>query len=239
MSGETTPVRFSVDGYRLAGVWHPAEPKGAPIVIGVHGLLADKGSPKQIALASELNRHGIGYFRFDHRGCGESGGNLSSDTTLEARCRDLAAAVETLQRLAEFQEHRLGLFGSSFGGTVCLAFSGRQWKGPLATWAAPVRSRSLEKPLKTQGGGAPHPRLPHLEFDLAGTMGGTAPCLVLHGSADEVVPQEAAGEIVRARMGEQRMHLIEGCDHRITLPEHQQVFLRLVTDWFVRWLGRA
>jgi alpha-beta hydrolase superfamily lysophospholipase len=239
MNREATPVYFSADGYRLAGVWHPAKPKGAPQVIGLHGLIADKASPKQIALARELGRHGIGYFRFDHRGCGESEGDFSGDTTLAARCRDLAAAVAALQRLAGVQQHQLGLFGSSFGGTVCLAFSGRQWKGPLATWAAPVRSRFLAPPLKTSKDGTTPPRLPHLEFDLAGTMGGSAPCLVLHGSADEVVPQEAAGEIVRARTGEKRMHLIEGCDHRITLPEHQQVLLRLVTDWFVRWLGRA
>ena len=61
----------------------------APLVVGCHGLLSDRRSPKQTALAGACQRQGMAYFRFDHRGCGESEGRLEEHTTLEARCSDL------------------------------------------------------------------------------------------------------------------------------------------------------
>ncbi|MBR9980379.1 MAG: damage-inducible protein CinA, partial [Desulfatitalea sp.] len=59
------------DGHRLTGTLHLPDVERPPVVIGCHGLLADRRSPKQIALASALGRLGIAYLRFDHRGCGD------------------------------------------------------------------------------------------------------------------------------------------------------------------------
>jgi len=89
-------ISFNSDGLELRGVLHLPDDRQPPVVIGSHGLYSSSSSPKQIALAEQCNRLGIAYFRFDHRGCGSSEGEFDLVTSLEARCRDLIAAAETI-----------------------------------------------------------------------------------------------------------------------------------------------
>ena len=97
----THTIHFTYDGHRLTGTLHlPPNAARPPVVIGCHGLLADRRSPKQIALANALGRLGVAYLRFDHRGCGDSQGHLSAEHLLDDRCRDLYHAMQTLQTLA-------------------------------------------------------------------------------------------------------------------------------------------
>ena len=84
----------------------------------------------------------MAFFRFDHRGCGDSSGVLERDTSLEARCRDLLGAIGHLAQRPDVAGP-FGLFGSSMGGAVCLAVAARAAVGPLVTFAAPVRSTPL------------------------------------------------------------------------------------------------
>ncbi|MCJ8503043.1 alpha/beta hydrolase [Desulfatitalea alkaliphila] len=93
-------IHFKSDGHRLTGTLHLPDVDRPPVVIGCHGLLADRRSPKQIALANALGRLGIAYLRFDHRGCGDSQGHLAAEHLLDDRCRDLYHAMQTLQTLA-------------------------------------------------------------------------------------------------------------------------------------------
>jgi alpha-beta hydrolase superfamily lysophospholipase len=72
-------VAFKSDEYTLMGSLHLPGDKPAPFVIGCHGLIADRRSPKQVGLAHACCRQGIGYFRFDHRGCGESQGEFNTE----------------------------------------------------------------------------------------------------------------------------------------------------------------
>lgn len=76
-------IQFAADGFRLKGTLHLPAADNPPVVIGCHGLLSDRSSPKQIALAEACNALGLAFFRFDHRGCGESTGRLEAVTSLE------------------------------------------------------------------------------------------------------------------------------------------------------------
>ena len=139
MSAATqTRITFTSGEYQLNGSLH--RPPGAgpcPLVIGCHGLMATAASPKQMALADRLSTLGIAYFRFDHRGCGSSEGDLHTATSFAGRCEDLKSAARTLLGRPELRRP-LGLFGSSFGGAVCLDCAPALKPAAMVTLAAPI-----------------------------------------------------------------------------------------------------
>ncbi len=138
-------VSFVADGLHLSGVLHLPKREPLAVVIGCHGLMADKNSPKQIALARGCTATGMAYFRFDHRGCGDSEGVFETDTTLEKRTSDLTAAVHAVNHTLG-KTMPIGLFGSSLGGTVCLTAAQNLSPFAVVTLAAPVQSRSIQIP---------------------------------------------------------------------------------------------
>jgi pimeloyl-ACP methyl ester carboxylesterase len=73
----------------------------------------------------ELARRGVGFFVYDKRGAGASGGALTADFHL--RAADTAAAVKEARRLAPRVE-KVGVIGASQGG----------WVAPLAATLTPL-----------------------------------------------------------------------------------------------------
>ncbi len=229
-------LEFSADGLRLRGTLHLPESRPAALVVGCHGLLSDRRSPKQLALAEECQRRGLAYFRFDHRGCGESEGRLEKGTSLENRVSDLLQAVRHLHRRADIQG-RLGLFGSSMGGAVCIRAASPSGAAALVTCAAPVRSRPLRAVFSAA---EPHGRSVSLlkrEFDLKDDLPKVRNILIFHGDADEVVPVAHAHEIVQAAVAPKRLIIQKNGDHPMSDPGHQQEFIRTAALWFKRALA--
>ena len=228
-------IHFTVEGIRLAGTLHlPQTVKNPPVVIGLHGLLSNRSSAKQIDLAMACNTLGIAYFRIDHRGCGESEGEFESVTSLSARVRDLLAAVETLQNRGDLGE-KIGLFGSSLGGTVCLAGASRLAAVSCVTLAAPIRSRDLHNAAKAEGDSRiPETFFNHqMQFDILEDVRQVRNLLIFHGDKDTVVPVNHAREIFRFA-GEPKSLIVnrEG-DHRMTDPVHHKRFLTEASRWFL------
>lgn len=224
-------LRFSADGFQLCGTLHLPAGRPAPLVVGCHGLLSDRRSPKQIALAEACRQQGLSYFRFDHRGCGDSEGRLETDTSLNHRVSDLLHAVRHLYQRPDIQK-RLGLFGSSLGGAVCIRAAGPVGASAIVTFAAPVRSRPLKAVFDAVG---PHGRAESLlknEFDLIDDLPKIGNLLVFHGDADEVVPVAHAHEIIRLAAGPKRLIIQKNGDHPMSDPRHQQAFIREAALWF-------
>ena len=114
-------ISFTSDDFQLKGTLHlPPDTPSPPVVIGSHGLFSTGNSPKQTALAEKCAKLGIAYFRFDHRGCGESDGVFRDVTSLENRRKDLLNAISFIRGMDE-TGNTLGLFGSSFGGATALS----------------------------------------------------------------------------------------------------------------------
>jgi alpha-beta hydrolase superfamily lysophospholipase len=231
-------MEFKTDGLRLRGTLHRPPRPLPPVVIGLHGLLSDSTSPKQIALAECCNRKGIAYFRFDHRGCGTSQGRFQEVTTLENRCRDLLSAAALIRSQPDLDD-RIGLFGSSLGGTVCLASAHRIAPAALVTLAAPLKSASVSRSRVIGGAG---PGLPisfyrqNLRFDIAGCLGGIRNLLIVHGESDDIVPVSNARTLFHAVSAPKRLIVQPGGDHRVSNPEHQRQFLRHASLWFASHL---
>jgi alpha-beta hydrolase superfamily lysophospholipase len=219
-SGRQVPVEVDAGGNRLRGTLHLPAGDCHALVIGCHGLLSDAESPKQVALADGCNAVGLAYLRFDHRGRGRSGGVFSLARVLEDRTQDLMCVIETVSRRTDVGSG-LGLFGSSMGGTVCLAVAARCKPAAVVTCAAPVRSRSLP-------GGADS----GLNFDISEHLPNVRGVLVFHGDADEVVPFDDAREILRRAGIPKRLVRQPDGDHRMSRPGDQKEFQRESVAWF-------
>jgi alpha-beta hydrolase superfamily lysophospholipase len=232
----TTTITFTSGEYRLHGILHrPAGPGPFPLVIGCHGLLATGDSPKQLALAGRMTDTGWAYFRFDHRGCGHSSGDLHTATTFAGRCQDLKMAARMLLALPDL-EPPLGLFGSSFGGAVCLACAGDIEAAAIVTLAAPMASAGIDAAtIEDLLSPEPYPGALNraaLKFDLSQQVAALSHLLVIHGSEDDVVPFDNAVRIHAAAKAPKALLELQGGDHRISDPRHQERFLAESVKWY-------
>jgi alpha-beta hydrolase superfamily lysophospholipase len=225
---------FFSDGFKLKGILHVPAAYRSVVVIGCHGLHSDKNSPKQIALAKRCNQLGIAFFRFDHRGCGESQGQFEQVTSLDGRCKDLISAIEFI-RHSIGPVNGIGLFGSSLGGAVSLRVASENEILTLVTVAAPIHSRMLKQDRAqaqaaearvAQGGAA------SLHFDIRPKLTSIRNILIFHGEADQVVPLAHAEEIFRRAKDPKKLIIQPKGDHRMSQTSHQQEFIQEASLWF-------
>lgn len=227
-------IIFSADEFRLKGYLHLPPLAYPPFVIGCHGLFSDKNSPKQIELAQHCNQLDIAYFRFDHRGCGESKAPLDALTSLDARCRDLKCAVDMLKARDDLGD-QMGLFGSSMGGCVCLAAAQDLDAHAVVTWAAPIRSADLVPQHDPSSGGSDFP-FKNNPFNISNALAGLHNILIFHSAADETVPLAHADEIYERVSEPKKRVVFSQSNHLMSQPADQQIFMREASLWFKAFL---
>ena len=227
-------ISFKSNGFLIKGTLHLPELKCPPVVIGVHGLFSDSSSPKQIELAKKCNALNIAFFRFDHRGCGESEGVFRDVTSFDARQSDLINAVKTVYSRND-TGNRIGLFGSSLGGTLCISVANILKIEALVTFAAPVRSKPLIEALDKSN----HlNNLPlsfyktNLNFDISDKLPDIHNILIFHGDSDKIVPLSDANEIYSKAGNPKKLIIQYQGDHRMSNKDHQTQFLNESALWF-------
>lgn len=238
---KVTQVTFKADGFKLKGtIYHPLKKPINRAIIGSHGLLSDRTSLKQKALAIQCIDMDIAYFVFDHRGCGQSEGEFEQVTTLDNRVRDLMAAVTAIQAKTGCK-NRLGLFGSSMGGAVCLAASAQIKPLAIVTVAAPLKSAALvrnDKNAIDTGNFSPSFYEEKLQFDITAKTAGVKNLLLFHGDSDETVPVSHARTIYTLAAEPKKMVIQKGGDHRMSRPGHQKSFITLAAHWYLTHMSK-
>ena len=242
-------INFIVDGFNLKGTLHLPENPMPPLVVGSHGLEGSRTSAKQMLLSKVLPANKIAFFRFDHRGCGDSQGNFIKDTSLENRTRDFCAAVDHVLKMG-VTSNRVALFGSSMGGATCISAwqdlerAGVRIQGAVLC-ASPVNTRTIARiPL---AGNDKRPALSldffkeNLLYDLSDQAKALHHVMIFHGTADEVVPVENAERLYAAMQAPKEMILHDGGDHQMTTRAHQLDFEEKMIAWYnsifnVRWI---
>ncbi len=231
---------FTVDGLTLKATLHLPQCPMPPLVVGSHGLEGSQNSAKQMLLSKVLPANDIAFFRFDHRGCGDSQGSFIKYTSLETRTRDFCAAVDHVLDMG-VTSNRIALFGSSMGGAACinawqnLERAGFRIQGAVLC-ASPVNTRTIKRvPL---AGNDKRPALSvnffkeNLLYDLSDQARALHHVMIFHGSADGVVPVENAEILYAAMQSPKEMILYDSGDHQMTDPAHQKDFEQKMIAWY-------
>jgi dienelactone hydrolase len=192
----------------------PEDPRG--LVVFAHGSGSGRHSPRNRAVAAQLNNAGLGTLLLDLLTPAEE---ARDSVTAELRfdipllTGRVLSAVNWAARQPETSALPIGLFGASTGGAAALAAGAE---------SAAVRAVVLR-------GGRP---------DLAGRAldRARAPTLMIVGGEDPVVLQlnRQACERMRA---ECRVHIIPGATHLFEEPGALEEVGRLASDWFRRYLS--
>jgi len=233
-------TNFTVDGVTLKGTLHLPESPMPPLVVGSHGLEGSRNSAKQMLLSTVLPANKIAFFRFDHRGCGDSQGSFVKDTSIEKRTKDFCTAVGHALDMGVTSD-RVALFGSSMGGATCISAwqhierTGVRVQGAVLC-ASPVNTRTIKRiPL---AGNDKRPALSldffkeNLLYDLSGQAKALHHVMIFHGNADDMVPVKNAEILYNAVQSPKEMIIHDGGNHQMTNRAHQQDFEQKMTSWY-------
>lgn len=218
-----------------------------------HGFTGSKeGGGGALAMADELAERGFDSLLFDFTGCGESEG-LWEEITLSRQVEDLGAVVEWAQKKGY---RRIVLNGRSFGGATVLAYAaGDPRIAAVCTWAAVAWPLQLFRGFAVEefAPGGPAEKEITLDdgsgslrlrgrffqdlqrYNLPGCAAGISPrpLLLIHGTADEVVPVADARLLFEAAGEPKQLALIEGADHRF--GDHAAGVWKIFFNWLQRW----
>ncbi len=233
MGNEGIEIYFKSNGYLLSGMFHiPNDSCCPPVVIGSHGLFSSSESPKQIELAKKCNQNGIAFFRFDHRGCGDSEGEFEEVTSLEGRCNDILSAIDIIRNRSDVG-NKIGLFGSSLGGAASILAATSTIIDTIVTYAAPVRSDTINSSLAGLSNYS-QSLIDNLRFNVSDKLSNLKNILVFHCEADDVVPVSSAMEIYSIAGNPKEMILFEKGDHPLNDNNHQSLFIKEALMWFMK-----
>jgi dipeptidyl aminopeptidase/acylaminoacyl peptidase len=214
----------------------PRSRKRFPCAVLSHGLVSSKESSKYMALSERFAEAGIASCRFDYHGCGESGGNIE-DTTLSIRLDNLSAVVEYVLSHSSVDPQRVGIIGSSFGGSTALLKAARDERiRCLSLWATPYLLENKDDSTISEIAFKETIFTDFQSYDLLGEAKKVYKTLVIHGEADEVVPCTEGKAIYRHLSKPKAIEVIKGGDHIFSAEAHRNKAITLTLNWFRRYL---
>jgi uncharacterized protein len=210
----------------------PGTEGGRACVILSHGLVSSKESSKYVALSEQLADAGIAATRFDYHGCGESGGDITG-TTLTIRLENLSRIMDFLLNHPLLDVERIGILGSSFGGATAIVKAARDPRVRCTSfWATPSVLEEKEDQSIADIVFQKNIYEDFRSYDILAEARRVSHALVIHGSADEVVPCGEGIEIFRNLREPKQCEIIEGADHVFSDPAHRERVITLALEWF-------
>lgn len=242
-------------GLDLTGVLHsPEESSVKGCLVFCHCFTCSKDYKLLVWLARELVQEGYCVLRFDFTGLGDSEGQFR-DSTLSTDVQDLIEVVHWL----EGRGHKVaGLLGHSLGGAVAILgagqLSGVQPVVVLGTSHAPDRVTRLLgeegwQALQDKGcvsvrvGGQELPFSQKFVQDLKlhslkeTVSSWDKALLIVHGTADRIVPLSSAEELFEAAKYPKALVSIPGADHLFVNDRSQAPNIATIIGQWVQLNG--
>lgn len=229
-------------GERLAHSFTPGPEGGREIVVLAHGVTSDHDRPYLNALAAALAGRGVAALQVTFAGNGASEGRFE-DCTVSKEVEDLGSVLDALDGWT------VGYAGHSMGAAVGVLRAARDARvRALVSLAGMVRVDAFVRrvfgdlrPGEPMLGRERCPLSPALLED-ARRIGDTldaarevaVPWLLVHGTADELVPHRDAVD-ARAANPAAELVTLEGADHRFE-GQHAEL-VAAVAPWLATRLG--
>jgi pimeloyl-ACP methyl ester carboxylesterase len=220
---------------KIVGILHIPESIPFPCVITCHGAFSSKDSDKFLEIANYFCSKGVGVFRFDFHGCGESDGEIAW-ATLSERVKDLDEVLKRFRKDKNISS--IGLLGSSMGGNIAIikAAESKVVKA-LVVLATPANYNDLISSEEDNISIIKRYSEDALKFDIPALVGSLdIPILVIHGKKDEVVPYQHGEEIFNKAKGEKELLFLDDGDHRILDPNLRRKAILKSLFWFKKFL---
>ncbi len=220
-------------GLKLSAIYEGTD-KNAPVIIICHGYGSSKDSESNIHLAQELIKKGLSVYSFDFTGSGQSQGTLDQCTPLQG-LDDLKSAVKDLGKA------KFALQGTSFGGYVALMYAAQNpvlalgLKAPVSDYLS-VEGKKAKDNLRFTDKKKDSfiNELKDINiYQLAKKI--TAPTLIVHGSADEIVPFSQSEKLLKFLTGEKRLSVLHNAIHRMRGADMEQAH-NLLSNFFKQTL---
>ena len=209
-------------GEKLDYTFHPGSGDAKDVVVLGHGVTANKDRPFLVALAEGLSAAGIACLRFSFAGNGDSEGRFE-DATISKETEDLGAVLDRLDGW------RIGYAGHSMGGAVGLRRASTDARIELlVSLAGMVHTRDFAERKfgdVTPGAGFmwDKPDCPLSQtymddmraLDTLVELGARVqvPWLLVHGTADTVVPLHDATDVVAKAGDHAELTRLADADH--------------------------
>lgn len=228
---EFESVRFPTSGgLTLHGWFMPAREHAsgggpAPTVLHVHGNTGDVANHR--GACEFLSRLGFNVLLFDYRGFGRSD-VPDGPLTREGLAEDTLAALDYLASRPDIDISRIAVYGYSLGATFALyAAAERPWVCAAVAFAGFAGWEEIA----SDHAGLVGPILINRGYDAAHSIGGLGerPVLIVHGTADGIVPVRHAHLLAdaAARSGVPvELLILDGVGH-LTLPREPGVASRV------------
>ena len=251
---EETITFLNSDNEKLWGILNlPEKEENIPLVIICHGFNQTKSQRKFVKLSRALTERGIGVFRFDFSGHGDSEGELEK-ISIEKEVGELEAAYKKLLSNKRINKEKIAILGHSLGALIVILFQRKFKKAKTLILLSPaLQQRELTKEWHTaeeielwkkQGYlDTPKGRLgikylnEAIEKDWSEVASQIKiPTLVIQGSEDDDVPIKYPQEVIRKLGGKKKLKLVKGADHHFESYQAKNKFVALSLIWLKKYL---
>jgi fermentation-respiration switch protein FrsA (DUF1100 family) len=218
----------SSDGTKLHGWFIPAVSNALGTVIHFHGNAQNLTA--QTSFVDWLPQQGFNLFVFDYRGYGRSEGSPSR----RGIHRDALAALATVQSIAEVDPTKLLVFGQSLGGAIAVSALGSTNLTGLCGVAVDSTFDSYKALAKAHA-----PDLLASLFirntlnpiKVVATLAPT-PLLVIHGTADRVIPYARGKALFDAAGDPKQLWTVPGGRHTDALMTYAPTYRPALVEFF-------
>ncbi|WP_454061882.1 alpha/beta hydrolase [Candidatus Nitrospira salsa] len=236
----------NIEGEKIDYTFHAGEKGTKVMVVLGHGVTGNKDRPFVVALAEALSHDGIPALRMSFSGNGDSEGRFE-DSTISKEVNDLGSVFDVLDGW------NILYVGHSMGGAVGVLLASQDPRivglvslaGMVHTDAFSQREFSDVTPDKGLMWDEPACPLSQVFIDDTSAIGTVVtrapsikvPWLLVHGTADDVVPLQDSLDIFERANDPKQLVQIEGADH--VFSTHTPKMVKVVHEWVRGQIGRT
>lgn len=202
------------DDSALEAWWLPAHPEVAtpPVVLYLRGNDGNLGW--EVDRLRALHEYGVAVLAIDYRGYGRSDGPPPSEVQVY---EDAVAAWDFLVGARGIRPHRIVVYGHSLGGAVAAELALR--RGPACALVLEATFTTMADMGRLQYPWLPVDRLLRERFETEAKLGQLdLPVIVVHGTADDLVPFAMGERLYRAARGDRHWVPVPGAGHEQAMP---------------------